>query len=370
MYFADYGSPESRKPGLPLDVTLVREFGAPGAGDSVLWFGSIRAMAARDDGSLLAVADQRNCQVVLFSPSDGAFTRAGRCGEGPGEFSRMLYRVAFLGDLVAATDEQRRTVSLFDSRGHYVRSANVADRFGASLDDVLAASESTVVGVLRHLPAGRAGDPGAPTVHLLDWRSGMSIRRGVRPPPLADSALNYRPPIATVPRACVSTTPSPRVLVVSSMWSDQLLFLSLPEFGLIANVEAPVSWKTLREREGRAEQLQPLRPPMLVCGTSHVIVANTQFAPAAPIRQFPPPMPPPPPRIVRARWDIFTYRGELLYTLVDSLPRLGPDSLLTTTPGALIGDRLYTYSNSFRGYPGVREYRIRLGASPTGGMHP
>jgi hypothetical protein len=161
--------------------------------------------------------------------------------------------------------------------------------------------------------------------------------------------------------------------VLANKWSQQVVFLSEGDLTVRANVTSPIAWKPLStdERPGRA-RLRPPRGggPILVCGTDHVLLAHSMLAPLPPgARTFPPPRPaPPPPRVTQARWDFYTYDGELRYTIEDSLPNLGPDSVLFTIPAALVGDRLFTYSNTLRGFPAVREYRVHFREARTAAL--
>jgi hypothetical protein len=74
---------------------------------------------------------------------------------------------------------------------------------------------------------------------------------------------------------------------------------------------------------------------------------------------------------VENEWEVtsafllaFDYEGHLVDVIGgDQAP--DPGSVLFMTPGAALGDRFFFFSNSFLGYPVVREYRaIATGSDP------
>jgi hypothetical protein len=277
----------------------------------------------------------------------------------------MLHDVTFYGDTVVVADGRRRDLSLFDPSGKFVRvirPVSIMPDRGGYLDDVQYVSDTAFLAVFRRTPAAGNFVSTTPYRHivLLNWQSGEVVAETVRPPPLVDSALHRSVPLVTGPSLCVPPIAARPIVAVSNSWSDQLVLLSLPDLATLANVASPIAWRPLTERENRPGELRPPgAPPTIVCGTEYVLVAKViRAAPDLPRIRSPRPVPTP--GIVRARWDFYSYDGQLRYTLEDSLPRLGPDSMLVTTPSALVGNRLYTYSNDLRGYPVVLEYHLDL----------
>jgi hypothetical protein len=364
-YFADLSRPRIAAPGPPLTVTKVREFGAADPGPDVLWFGFIAGADVRHDGGVLAVADLSTCSIALVDLSTQAFSRAGRCGSGPGEFSDMIGEISFHRDTIIAADDRRRDLTLYGPDGRFVRTVRpAANEEGGWISDVRQVSESTFAAVFRRAPgvdntlsSGRYRN-----LLLISWRTGKTLARALVPPPLADSALLHRAPLVTAPNICTSPHAEAPTVVVSNRWSDQVVFLSTPELSTVANIVSPVTWRPLTERANRpGERRPPQGIPQLACGTDYVVVAKVTRDQSVTSRLgILPTGPVPPEPVVRARWDFYSYDGQLRYTLEDTLPRLGPDSILVTTPRALVGDRLFVSSNDLRGHPVVVEYQLGL----------
>lgn len=355
-----------------MTVTRVREFGAADPGQDVLWFGFIAGADVRNDGGVLAVADLATCSVALVDLATLAFSRAGRCGSGPGEFSDMIGDVSFHRDTVIVTDDRRRDLTLFGPEGRFVRTVRpAAGEEGGWISDVRQLSDSAFAAVFYRAP-GVSNTLNSGRYHnvlLISWRTGKTLARAVVPPPLADSALLHRAPLVTAPSICTSPDTASPTVVVSNRWSEQVVFLSSPGLSTVANVVSPVTWRPLTERTTRPGERRPPRGiPHLACGTDYVVVAKVMRAQSVTSRLgILPTGPVPPEPIVRARWDFYSYDGRLRYTLEDTLPRLGPDSILVTTPRALVGDRLYVSSNDLRGHPVVVEYRLGLDSPNTRG---
>ena len=74
---------------------------------------------------LVAVANSRSGEILIFD-STGTFVRAiGRAGGGPGEFQGLRSVISMGGDTIAAFDSQTRTVSLFTISGNFLESFRI-----------------------------------------------------------------------------------------------------------------------------------------------------------------------------------------------------------------------------------------------------
>lgn len=101
-------------------------------GDSDYVFGNVVAVRHLSSGNVL-VADAMADEILEYTP-DGAFVRRiGGKGDGPGEFRRLSHLYVAHGDSIFAEDAYRRTVSVFDSAGHYVGQAPGAKISGDSI---------------------------------------------------------------------------------------------------------------------------------------------------------------------------------------------------------------------------------------------
>jgi hypothetical protein len=362
-YFADLPAPTQLKVAASFSAELEREYGVMDDTGGALSFGRIGAAALRADGRQLVVTDLTNCALVLIDLEPYAFRRVGRCGGGPGEYSRTFAGVSFQGDsVVLATDEGSRALSLIAPDGQAVRTWRPAslgapgDLFGG----VHPIGNGRAVLELNPGPGAKRGE--GRYLSILGADSVTLGARALAPPPLADSALHRQTPYVTGPTTCVPPDGRPEVIVAANAWSDQVVVLHTPALTAAANREVSVDWRPLREREGEPGVMDtPAGRVFLACGDSLFIYSRILRAPQprmtmeeamAGVRRAPSP-------IVKARWDVFDYSGNLVATLEDSLPRLGPDSMLVATPVGIFGDRLYTMSNDRREHPVIQQYRVR-----------
>ncbi len=83
-------------------------------------FGEAVSVALSPGEDAVYVADRQNCEVRVFG-LDGAHLRTfGRCGEGPGEFSRFFYSIAWTGDKLLAFDFGGGRIGEFTSQGEWL----------------------------------------------------------------------------------------------------------------------------------------------------------------------------------------------------------------------------------------------------------
>lgn len=97
---ANSGNPPEWR--LPLVATIGpgAEAGAEDPGE----FGAAASVAFGPDDLDVYIADRLNCEIRVFG-LDGSHRRTfGRCGEGPGEFTRSLHSIAWVGDKLLAFD--------------------------------------------------------------------------------------------------------------------------------------------------------------------------------------------------------------------------------------------------------------------------
>jgi len=99
-------------------LELVFEIGSLEGDDA---FGIIGDLAVSDD-SLLAVADEPSCRILLFDfPSGELRSKVGGCGEGPGEFVQVG-PVTFKADTLVVYDFRKRRLIRLDLDGNEIRS--------------------------------------------------------------------------------------------------------------------------------------------------------------------------------------------------------------------------------------------------------
>ncbi len=91
-------------------------------GDSDYVFGNVVSVRHLSSGNIL-VADAMANEILEYTPDGGFIRRIGGKGDGPGEFRRLSDLYITRGDSIFAEDAYRRTVSVFDSAGHYVGQA-------------------------------------------------------------------------------------------------------------------------------------------------------------------------------------------------------------------------------------------------------
>ncbi len=130
------------------------------------------------------VADRREAQVRLYTPSGSLAARFGRRGHGPGEFERVVAAVRLASNEILAADMSGR-VTFFDSTGS---NALRTQRLPLSpLYDLAVYDDSLVL-----LTGQITGEEGSPLVHVWNARSGEVLRSFFRPTPSSpDMARAY-----------------------------------------------------------------------------------------------------------------------------------------------------------------------------------
>jgi hypothetical protein len=124
-------------------------------GPEELTFSSVTDVLSRADGSLV-VADW-NARELRFFGEEGAFLgRAGRPGEGPGEFGRIHAVRAYRGDSVVAWDGVRHRLTVLSGDGSYGRTVIPGQPVRGSVD-VHTLADGSFLRVAR-LTAGLSDD--------------------------------------------------------------------------------------------------------------------------------------------------------------------------------------------------------------------
>jgi len=94
------GDPPERGLALVATIGPGAETDAEGPGD----FGAAASVAFGPDDQEVYVADRLNCEIRVFGIGGRHRRTFGRCGEGPGEFTRSLHSIAWVGDKLLAFD--------------------------------------------------------------------------------------------------------------------------------------------------------------------------------------------------------------------------------------------------------------------------
>lgn len=134
-------------------------------------------------------ADYSNQRITCFAPDGRMLWRAGRKGEGPGEF-RAVYRLTLdVADTVYAFDIASSDVSVIAPNGNFVRRNSLSLRF-RQVDDILAGPNRTLL-VSGVAPlAGAAADS---AVHVFQLGDSITYVRsfGALPPAQGPDVLAY-----------------------------------------------------------------------------------------------------------------------------------------------------------------------------------
>lgn len=113
--------------GWTVDAASETEFG--GGGDEV-HFTWIRAATQLPDGRVVAL-DPRLQELFVFAPTGELLTRAGREGDGPGEFKRPGGVLHLGGDTLLVYDSSHMRFSLFDTDGTFLDDRRLEQPDGA-----------------------------------------------------------------------------------------------------------------------------------------------------------------------------------------------------------------------------------------------
>jgi hypothetical protein len=339
LFFSNLPYPgEPIKAKQEIRLELVRQYGDR---DEGLVFGRISALAVQNQ-SQLAVYDAISCEIWLIEIPTGDWRRIGGCGDGPGEF-RFVSAMAFSADTLLVFDKDRASIVKLSPDGEELGrfSPPLAQLGAGSISDLSVGEDGSIFASLVLMHAGVA------TTHeqlaILDRFGGGVNRTGLLAPPIAQKTPR---PIVRSVSACVGRSRDLRDVVVAlNPWGPQLAILQRGDLKPIQSLRIPVEWAQSQEHPLREGYWGPFLPlPRLVCGSSFALAAfrDQNGDPAV---------------VSAAAIVVLDFQGNLLKVLeTASTPEEG--SILYMSPGAAGGDRFFFFSNSFFGYPLVREYRV------------
>jgi hypothetical protein len=91
--------------------------------------GQVRGAVRLPDGTVV-VADGTSRELRFFDPVGRFLRKAGRAGEGPGEFQGLDAVLPYRGDSIAAWDARQKRLSVFAADGTFVRAVTVREAGG------------------------------------------------------------------------------------------------------------------------------------------------------------------------------------------------------------------------------------------------
>jgi hypothetical protein len=94
----------------------------------VLW--EIKGAVRLSDGTIV-VANGGTLDLRYYTPQGQLIVRAGRSGNGPGEFADISLVGVLPGDSVVVNDVRHRVISVYDRRGQLIRTHRLSGEFGA-----------------------------------------------------------------------------------------------------------------------------------------------------------------------------------------------------------------------------------------------
>lgn len=117
-----------------VSVSLVHSFGGIGGQDSTVVFGVTGAVRL-SDGSV-AIANSGTLEVLAFAADGSLAWRAGRSGDGPGEFRSIASIGVARGDTIFVHDPLGGRVTVMDGDGHHVRTMSLPVAVSLSMDGI------------------------------------------------------------------------------------------------------------------------------------------------------------------------------------------------------------------------------------------
>ena len=348
LFFSGYPYPSvPGEAGRGVRLELIKEYGDLEHG---LVFGQIRALAVSSEGTL-AVFDRDECRVWMIGTKTGEWVTRGRCGDGPGEF-RSVSAMTFSGDTLLLYDEERASIARLGPDGTEIDRVTLplAELGVTRVADLSVGESGSILAGLHLMPNGRTRQH-----HQIASfsSSGDLVESGVSAPLIAQRTPR---PIVRYGSMCVGSSGiHGDVVWVLNTWGPQALLVRRRGFSVVRSVMVPIDWARATEHSTRAGHWGPMWPlPEAACGDELALVGYRKQR-----------------NTVENAWEVTSafllaldYEGHLVDVIGgDQAP--DPGSVLFMTPGAALGDRFFFFSNSFLGYPVVREYRtIATGSDP------
>jgi hypothetical protein len=89
----------------------------------------VTGAASLSDGTIV-VANRGTLELRYYTPQGQLLARAGGRGDGPGEFADLSLVGVLPNDSIVVNDVRHRVISVYDARGHLVRTRRLASEFG------------------------------------------------------------------------------------------------------------------------------------------------------------------------------------------------------------------------------------------------
>lgn len=134
--------PEARE---PVEADLLFSGDTAEVGSPVF---QVEDLLPRQDGPVF-VANAGTHEILALDEEGELRWRAGRQGEGPGEFSSLAGLQRWRGDTIVALDAARNVASLWTLSGEFVRSVTAGTVVSESAEDVLLSLGGSLIGMLR-----------------------------------------------------------------------------------------------------------------------------------------------------------------------------------------------------------------------------
>lgn len=309
-------------------------------------FGTISAIAAHPNG-LLAVGEWTSCRITLIDRASGAvLRRIGRCGQGPGEFTRIQI-LALSQDSILVVEPMAMHVQVLDFFGHEGRRLQLRSlsKVGATMLTHLTVVNDTtwLVGLgltLRGKAAAADPDNADNLLAYVDSRTGTPYMTFHR-----DDEFSIRNRNGVVRSAISCASPhAAHDVAAFSVWTFAGATYGGGSTTPTSAFAVPIDWAAPR-LVGPQEWIWPSGYYYADCGERwvafrYIAVEDTSQ------------------RGERGHIEVRSYGGDVLV----SRDMTRADSALFGL-GAALGDRLYVASNSIYEYPLISEFRLRTAES-------
>jgi len=328
-------------------LELVRTWGAAVGSASFSAIGPV----AISEGGVLAAYDTRACEIALFDLTSSQFLgRIGRCGEGPGDFSRVS-GIGFGGaGTIVVYDGPARRLHFLSATGEELRRIPVGfanehggvqalfflpgDTLIASRSFMGAATLTGAVGPDRKVLARATLDPPSITATSIDFPAVMDKHRG-----------NLQAGYAT----CVRPGNGQRRVALMNRWAFESVILDAGHLTPVARHVTQLEWGAPRESPEEPGVMMPYGGiPSATCSDEWVMFSQIKLAGEG--RDL---------RPDGGYVEIRDYDGNLIAST-----SLSPtDSMWFGLPVAARGDRVFFRVNREAPFPQIQEYRLSLGRS-------
>lgn len=197
-------------------------------------FGRVGAVAA-DASGRLAIFDDSDCSVLLLSADRRSRRRLGRCGDGPGEFRRVV-TLALHGDELLVLSYA--AIQRIDTTGTERLRIDLGKAGLVGAAGIVPVDDSIVV-IAAGVTGNEKDSVRSAMLVAMDSRSGTVLKRVVRPPLISSTNPEVRGDYLEI---CGGRSSAGRVVALAQAWALQTVVLEAGSLTPVSNFVTTSEW--------------------------------------------------------------------------------------------------------------------------------